>query len=171
MTPQKLSDFTRIAVLVAFGLILFLFESAIPRPLPWLKPGLANLVTLVTLYLYGFRPALLVVTLRVVLAGLLLGSFGNPAFVFALAGGLGATFVMGALVTYGKDVFSVIGVSIAGAFAHNLVQIFLAAQFIVSSTQAFYLLPIMLLSALFSGFLVGLFSHYLLRKITELEIV
>jgi len=170
MTLQKLGDFTKIAVLVAFGLILFLFESAIPRPLPWLKPGLANLVTLITLYLYGFRPALLVVTLRVVIAGFLLGTFGNPAFVFAFTGGLGATLVMGTLIRCCRNVFSVIGVSIVGAFVHNLIQVVLAAQFIVSSLQALYLLPIMLLSALFSGFLVGLFAHYSIRKIEQIGI-
>ncbi len=171
MTLRRLSDFTRIAVLVAFALILFLFEASIPRPLPWLKPGLANLVTLVALYLYGFRVALTVVLVRVLTAGLLLGTFLNPTFVFAFAGGLAATLVMAGAAICGRNVFSVIGVSVLGAFAHNLTQLVLAACFIVSSLQALYLLPIMVLSALFSGFLVGLFSHYLLARLNRLSTV
>jgi len=161
---------TRIGILVAVGLILFLFESAIPRPLPWLKPGLSNLVTILALYLYGLVPALSVMILRVVIGAFILGTLFNPVFIFALCGGLVSTFVMGLVYLRFRHIFSMIGISLLGAFFHNLTQILLATFLIVNSTKLLVLLPIMLLSSLFSGFLVGIFAHYLFEKISTLQL-
>lgn len=170
-SSKHVSYLSRVAPLVATGLILFLFESSIPRPLPWLKPGFSNLVTILALYLYGIRTAILVVLLRVMIAALILGTLFNPAFLFALCGGLGSTLVMFLLYKYMKNIFSVIGVSLSGAFAHNLIQILLAAFLVINTTQVLYLLPIMLLSSLFSGFLVGVFAHYTLLRMRHLELI
>ena len=84
-----------------------------------------------------------------------------------LAGGVLATAVMGLFYFQFAYVFSLIGVSIVGAFVYNLIQLVLAALWVVGSTQVFYLLPIMLLSSLFSGFLVGLFAHYVVQKVRQ----
>ncbi|TDI90772.1 MAG: Gx transporter family protein [Caldithrix sp.] len=167
---RKTSFITRIGVLAAAGLILFLFESAIPRPLPWLKPGLSNLVTLIALYCYGFRAAFLVMLIRVITGAFVLGTLFNPVFLFALSGGIVSTVVMALLYTNFSQTFSVLGVSFLGAFTHNFVQLLLAAFLIVGSTQVFYLMPIMLLSSLFSGFLVGVFAHYIIQKMEVLRI-
>lgn len=166
-----LSELPRIAVLASCALILFLFEAAIPRPLPWLKPGLPNIVTLVAFYLYGFRTAFIIVIVRLFVGALALGTFLNPVFFFGLAGGVLATAVMGLFYFQLTHVFSLIGVSIVGAFVHNLIQLILAAFWVVGSTQVFYLLPIMLLSSLFSGFLVGLFAHYVVQKVDRMGFV
>ena len=159
-----LSRLARMAVLVAAGSVLFLFESAIPRPLPWLKPGLSNLVSLVALYLYGFRAAFLIMLLRVLIGAFVLGTLFNPAFVFALGGGVVSVAVMASLHACARNKFSVIGISLIGAFSHNLTQLVLAAVLVINSTQVFYLAPLMLLSSLFSGFLVGIFAHYTIQK-------
>ncbi len=151
--------------------MLFLFESAIPRPLPWLKPGLSNLVSLVALYLYGFRSAFLIMLLRVLIGALILGTFFNPGFVFALGGGCVSTILMGWAVAAFRARFSIIGVSLIGAFSHNLTQLLLAAFWIANSPRLFYLAPLMLLSSLFSGFLVGIFAHYFVQKATKLRLV
>lgn len=167
---KNIAYLSKVAILIATGLILFLFESAIPRPLPWLKPGFSNLVTILALYLYGFRTAFLVVLLRVVIGALILGTLFNPAFLFALCGGIASTLAMAWIYKFMKNIFSVIGISLAGAFAHNLIQTLLAAFWVIKSTQVLYLMPIMLLSSLFSGFLVGVFAHYVLQKMQRLEL-
>lgn len=143
---------------------MFLFESAIPRPLPWLKPGLSNLVSLVALYLYGFRSAFIVMFLRVLIGALILGTLFNPAFVFALGGGVVSTVVMALVFKHDGRAFSVIGISLIGAFFHNLTQVVLAAFWVIHDTRVFYLAPVMLLSSLFSGFLVGIFAHFVIQK-------
>lgn len=166
----SLPHLTRIAVLVAAGSILFLFESAIPRPLPWLKPGLSNLVSLAALYLYDFRTAFLIMLLRVLIGGLILGTLFNPAFVFAIGGGVVSTIAMALLLKYGGKKFSIIGVSLMGAFSHNVTQVALAAILVIHSMRVFYLAPVMLLSSLFSGFLVGIFAHYVVQKAVTLRL-
>lgn len=166
---NNVASLTRVAVLVAAGLVLFLFESAIPRPLPWLKPGLSNLVVLVALYAFGFRMALVVMLLRVVVGALILGTLFNPVFLFSLAGGIVATSLMAFLYHHFGRIFSIIGVSVSGAFAHNLVQILIAAFLLVGRAQLLYLLPIMLLSSLFSGMIVGLVAHFVLLRMNTLN--
>lgn len=151
-------------VLVATGLILFLFESAIPRPLPWLKPGLSNLVILVALYLYGLRAAFIVMLLRVLIGAFILGTLFNPVFLFSLSGGIVSTALMGLFFYHSKRAFSILGISVLGAFSHNFVQIILVAFLVVNRAQVLYLMPIMLLSSLFSGLLVGILAHFLVQR-------
>lgn len=158
----------RLALLVAVGLILFLFESAIPRPLPWLKPGLSNLIVVLALYGFGFTAALTVMLLRVVLGALILGTLLNPVFLFSFFGGLLATCAMGGLRYYGGRVFSIIGVSICGAFVHNVTQLSLAAVLVVANVQVLYLTPLLLLASLFSGTVVGVVAYGLLEKTNHL---
>jgi len=158
------SRLVRLALLTAMGLILFLFESLIPRPLPWLKPGLAHIATLMALYLMGISEAMVVVVLRVFIGSLLLGSFLNPAFILSLAGGLAATLVMALGYRYGTKIFSIFGISILGASAHNLTQLTLVHMLIVKRIEIFYLAPLMILSSLFTGFVVALVAHLLLQQ-------
>ncbi|MDZ7294394.1 MAG: Gx transporter family protein [candidate division KSB1 bacterium] len=150
---------TYAAVLVATGLVLFVFESLIPRPLPWLKPGLANVAGLIALYLLGMREAVAVTLVRILVGALLLGTFFNPAFFLSLGGGMMAVFAMGTVRYVAKDAFSIIGISVCGAACHNLVQMWLAYALIVRRMELFFLLPAMLLAAVVTGTVVGLIGH------------
>ena len=154
----------QLSLIVAVGLVLFLFESFIPRPLPWLKPGLANIATLFTLYTFDLRCALTVTLLRILLGSLIIGSLFNPAFVLSFGGGLTATLAMAVTLKYGQKFLSVLGVSVIGAFCHNAMQILLAYFVIIKHGELFLLLPIVLLSSIFTGFVVGLITYYLLEK-------
>ncbi len=173
-TKQQLlfsnSNLTKLALLIGIGLILFLFESLLPRPLPWLKPGLAHVATLIALFALGNRAALVVVTGRVLLGSLLLGTFFNPAFVLSLGSGLSATLAMILLKRYCSRYFSIFGISIAGAVVHNISQLILVELIIVKKIEIFYLLPLMIFSALFTGFLVGLVSYLLISRIQALQL-
>lgn len=155
----------RLSLLVGLGLILFLFESLIPRPLPWLKPGLAHIATLIAIYLMNNRAAMLVVVVRVLVGSLLLGSLFNPTFVLSLGGGIAATFVMAMTHHYLPRTFSIFGISILGAVVHNLVQLLLVQILIVHRLEVLYLAPFMILSSLFTGFIVGLISYLLIQRI------
>ena len=155
---------SRLALLTTVGLVLFIFESLIPRPLPWLKPGLANAASLLALYLYGLVPALVVAALRVVLGSLILGSFFNPVFIFSLGGAVVATVMMGLGKRFSGQHLSVVGISVLGAFAHNLTQAALAYFWVVKRSEMLYLLPMMLLSSIFTGFVVGVLCYFVMAK-------
>jgi heptaprenyl diphosphate synthase len=155
---------TRTALLTGFGLVMFLFEAILPRPLPWAKPGLANIATLLALYLLGPTSAWAVTLLRVIIGSFIIGSFMNPGFWLSLAGGAAAVAAMALLKRYGSTQFSVIGVSLAGALAHVLAQIVVAGWLIVRRFEIIYFLPAMLWPALFAGVLVGIAALLLLTR-------
>ncbi len=158
------SRLARLSLLVALGLILFMFESFIPRPLPWLKPGLAHVATLLAMYLLDNRSAIIVVLLRVLIGSLLLGTLLNPAFVLALGGGLSATLVMGLARRYFSHIFSIFGISILGALVHNLTQLFLVQMILVHRAEIYYLAPFMMLTSLVTGCIVALVAFLLLSR-------
>jgi len=83
-----------IARMAAVALGLTVLENAIPSPLPGVKPGLANIVTLIVLARYGWRAAAWVSLLRVVAGSLLFGSFLAPGFFLSLAGAILSLLVL-----------------------------------------------------------------------------
>ena len=155
----------RTALLTGFGLVMFLFESILPRPLPWAKPGLANIATLVALYVLGASSAWTVTLLRVLVGGFFIGSFFNPGFWLSLTGGIAAVAVMTLLKQNASTQFSIIGVSLAGALAHVLAQIGVAGFLIVRRFEIVYLLPAMLWPSLFAGIVVGIAGFLLLERV------
>src|SRR5512142_913001 len=91
-------DRYRIALLSAYAIGLHGFESLLPTPIPWLRLGLANIITLITLLLYGMRPAVAVNLIRVLVVSLLTGTFLGPAIILSLGGCIVSTIAMGAAV-------------------------------------------------------------------------
>lgn len=152
----------RLAVLIALALALSAIERLIPAPIavPGIKLGLANLVTVLALYLLGSREALTVSVLRVVLAGFLFGSFSS--ILYALSGALVSFGVMALLKRTGA--FSVVGVSVAGGVFHNIAQILIAAA-IVRTLELSYYLPILMLSGVVTGLFIGIVSNLMIRRL------
>lgn len=152
-------------MLTGFGLALFLFESLIPRPLPWIKPGLANIATIVALYTLGAAAAWMVSMLRCVLGSLIGGAMLNPSFWLSISGAAASVTAMVIVRRLGKKVFSIIGVGISGAFAHMLAQVAVAGILVAGDTAILILLPSMLLSSLLTGLIVGYASHLIVARI------
>jgi len=153
----------RLAGLIVIGLLLFIFEAYLPRPIPWLKFGLANIATLIALYWMGWKEAVIVSLARIVIGSFFTGSLFSPGFFLSLSGGLLAVIVMGLL--YHLKIFSMITVSIAGALMHNLGQLLVATYLLFKNAILWYLLPYLLLTGVITGIIIGLFSYYLLRRI------
>lgn len=138
------------AVLISCALALSYMERFIPLqmivPLPGIKLGLANIVTLIALYTLGFADALVILVLRCVIASLFGGGF--TGLLFSLAGGMLSVLVMGGAMRL--PIFSVYGVSILGAAAHGTGQIGMAMLMMRSVYIGAYL-PWLLLTGLFTG--------------------
>ena len=94
-------DDHRVARLAALAITLHLIESVIPSPLPGVKPGIANIVTLYVLYRFDFATAAWVSLLRVVAASLLLGNFLSPAFALSLLQAQPIHFVVSSVCSVG----------------------------------------------------------------------
>ncbi|HHO75946.1 MAG TPA: Gx transporter family protein, partial [Deltaproteobacteria bacterium] len=117
------SRITTIALFIAIAVALHWIESFIPRPAPFLRFGLANIITLTALYAFGGLWALFVVISRVIIGSALTGSIFTPTFFFSLSGGIAAGIIMWHMP---KKAFSAIGVSVGGAVGHMACQLFLA---------------------------------------------
>lgn len=165
---KKTKVITQSAVLIALALALSYTERFIPLqlviPLPGVKLGLANIVTLVSLYLLGWKRTLPIVVIRCFL-GALFGSLTGLAF--SLTGGLIALAVMAACKKI--PVFSIYGVSILGAAAHNIGQI-LAAMGLMASVYVGAYLPYLLLIAICTGLATGAACSGVLRTLKAVPI-
>jgi len=152
-----------IAGFAALAITIHLLESALPSPIPGIKPGLANLVTLYVLIRHGWTLAANVTLIRVIAASLLLGSFLSPTFAMSLAGAVASLSVLGLAWHLPGKPFGPIGLSILAAMAHISAQVVTAYLLFIPHASLFTLLPILLTAALISGTLGGI----LVSKIIE----
>ena len=153
-------------VFTALALILSYVETLIPISfgVPGIKLGLANLVIVVVLYTYGGREALLLSVTRILLSGFLFGSLSM--IFYSLAGGVLSLAVMVFLRRLGG--FSVQGISMAGGVFHNIGQLLLAVV-VVETYQVGYYVPVLLISGLVTGMVIGVISGEVLKRTTFLK--
>ena len=158
-------------MLTALAIILSIVERMFPLdaiiPIPGVKLGLANVVTLFALTRLGLHDSLAVVVVRVTLASLLMGSV--TAFLFSLFGGLLALFAMWALLHAEGKFCSLLGVSVAGAAAHNIGQI-AAAVLWMKTTAVLAYLPYLLLMSVPLGLVTGLVCAVVLTHMKKIDL-
>ncbi|MBC8535097.1 Gx transporter family protein [Feifania hominis] len=157
------------ALLISMALVLAWLERLLPAelvaPIPGIKLGLPNIITLFALYHTDMRTALTVVFGRTLLAALL---FGNPAsFAFSLMGGLFALAAMAALRRGYGSVFTPLGVSVLGAAFHNIGQICAAAA-VMRTAGVFSYLAVLLVSAVPTGLLTGLVFELVNERLSKI---
>ena len=155
----------RIAQLAAAAIGLALIDAAIPLPLPGVKPGLANIVTLIVLARYGWATAAWVSGLRVFAGGLLLGQFLAPGFFMSLSGAIASLLVLAIAIRLPRRWFGPVSWSLLAAFAHIGGQLALARLWLVPHNGIFYLLPFFAVAALAFGMINGLIAARLLAEI------
>jgi len=153
----------RVARLAALAIVLALVDAGIPSPLPGVKPGLANIVTLIALSWYGWRVALSVSLLRIAGAGLLLGSLFTPGFFLSLAGGLASLAGLALVNRWPKRWFGPVSASLVAAFCHVAGQLALARWLLIPSNGILYFVPIFALTALVTGLANGLIAQKLME--------
>ena len=154
-------------VFTALALIFSYVESLIPINfgIPGVKLGLANLITLIALYKMSVKEAFLISIARVILSGFI---FGNLfAILYSLAGGLLSLAIMTWFKRSNK--FSIYGISMAGGVFHNVGQLMMAILVVESVTIAGYL-PVLLVSGLITGLVIGVVSGETLKRIGKIKI-
>lgn len=166
---QKTKHLTICAVLIALAMALSYTERFIPLqmviPLPGVKLGLANIVTLIALYLMGSKAAFAILIPRCIFGAVFGG--GITGLAFSLTGGILAMLTM--TVTRKIPIFSIYGVSIFGAAAHNIGQI-MAAMVLMNSIYIGAYLSYLLGVALVTGFATGAAGAGILRALKAANI-
>ncbi len=153
-----------IAKLTALAIGLHILEAVFPSPLPGVKPGIANIVTLFVLYEYGFITSAWVSLLRVFASSLLLGHFLSPTFVLSLSGALLSLAALFFAQYLPKKYFSAISLSIISAFAHIAGQLIMVRLWLIPQTGVNYLIPVFALAALGFGLINGLITAKLIGQ-------
>ena len=158
------------AVLTALALALSYLENLFPValliPLPGIKLGLANIVTVFALYYLGAFPAFAILVARCLLGAMFAGN--ASALIFSIMGGVFAMLIMIAL--HRIRAFSIYGVSIAGAAGHNIGQVG-AAIITLGSTAPLAYLPFLLVVSIFTGALTGFIAALLFSAMDKTNLI
>ena len=159
---MKVQKMALLGVLTAGAIVIAILESFIPSiGIPGVKLGLANIVILIILYELGIVEAVIVNLLRVLVVGLVRGTFLGMGFFMSLTG---AVFSLGIMILFYLLIkkFSVIGVSVIGSIFHVGGQILIAMIYLGTAYIVLYL-PVLAISAIITGVFVGIIARLIIR--------
>ena len=149
-------------LMLSLALIAGYVESLIPVPIPipGIKLGVANSIVLILLYMTNAKSVCLVSVSRVLLAGFLFGSMAS--ILYSLSGAVLSLLMM--YLFKKKDCFTMTGVSVIGGVSHNIGQL-LMAFLVLESGAVWYYLPVLLLSGVITGGIIGMLGKEVRKRI------
>ena len=159
---MKVQKMALLGVLTAGAIVIAILESFIPSVgIPGVKLGLANIVILIILYELGIVEAITVNLLRVLVVGLVRGTFLGMGFFMSLTG---AVFSLGIMILFYLLIkkFSIIGVSVIGSIFHVGGQILIAMIYLGTAYIVLYL-PVLAISAIITGVFVGIIARLIIN--------
>ena len=166
---SRLQKIIFISLLVAQGVVIGFIENMIPYPFafaPGAKLGLANLITIIALFTMPKRDSFLLIWLRLILTTLLGGTVST--FLYSMSGSLLSYFGMLLVKQLGPKRVSIIGISAAGGFLHNVGQL-VTASWIAQSWSVMLYLPVLAFFGILSGIAIGIAANYLLQRVDTLR--
>jgi heptaprenyl diphosphate synthase len=160
----------RLSILVACASVLQVAESLLPHPLPGVRLGLANIITVIALVYIGPGSAIQLAVLRTLISSMVLGTFLTPTFVLSFSGGVVSAIVM--VLLYRLSVagplrFSLIGISVGGAVSHILTQVALVYLLFIRSSGVLLLWPWLCIAAVVTGVLTGVIAVQAVRRLED----
>lgn len=156
--PDRVTRIEFVALLAAFALFLSTVEYMIPKPVPFMRIGLANLPLLIGLGLLNNREYILLALLKVLGQGLITGTIFSYIALFSLGGTVSSAFVMFVLYRYARRWTSLTGISMAGAMASNITQLQLSRA-ILFGDAARLIAPPFLIVGLTTSVVLGIFAE------------
>ncbi len=154
----------------ALCLFLSAVEYAIPKPLPFLRLGLANLPIILSLSVLTKKEIALVVFFKIVAQGVISGTLFSYIFVFSAAGSFSSALAMILIYAVFKSRISSVGISLAGALANNCAQL-LVARFFLFGKNAKYIAPVLLVTGFTTGAVLGIFTEIFRQKSRWLRLI
>ncbi|MGI6424876.1 MAG: Gx transporter family protein [Tepidanaerobacteraceae bacterium] len=148
-----------LSLLVTCGIVLHIIENMfpVPFPIPGAKLGLANIISLLAIVIYGLKEGLIISALRCIIGAFLIGSLSS--LIYSLSGAVLSTIVMALAYEYFNKIFSLVGISILGGVTHNFTQITIASL-ALSTSGLFFYLPYLMVIGLFTGLFTGLVANF-----------
>lgn len=161
---DKVNDNT--ALILFLGSLCFFLaavENSIPKPLPFMRLGLANAPIIFALFLLNTREYFLLVFIKVLGQALISGTLFSYIILFSAGGSFASALAMLFLQRLAKNQVSCLGISLFGSLANTLVQYFLA-RYILFGSGAVLIAPLLILSGTITGIGLGIFSELFLKR-------
>lgn len=157
-----------ISIFASIAVVLGIIESLIPFAvaIPGAKLGLGNIMVLTCLCIFNGKDALTLIVLKTILTAFILGSFST--FLFSLLGAFGSFIVMLIMLRLGRNMFSLMSISIMGGIAHNVGQL-TAASLVLGTTKIYYYFPFLLIAGVVTGIFVGMAAKQLIHSMNRIE--
>lgn len=168
MHIQTTPEDHRAAWLAALAIAIHVVEASLPSPLPGVKPGLANVITVATLILFGWRTAAWVSALRVVAGSLIVGTLLTPTFMLSATGAVCALLALGLGRLLPGRGLSAVGLSVLAALAHMAGQFIAAYILFIPHPALWRLLPVLMTAALIFGVVSGTIAAAMLRRLPDM---
>jgi heptaprenyl diphosphate synthase len=159
----------RIAWLAALAITIHIAESALPSPIPGIKPGLANIVTIIVLMQFGWSTAAWVALLRVVVGSLLVGTFLSPTFMLSLGGAITSLAVLGVASRLPGRGVGPVGYCVLAAMTHMTAQFWIAYWLFIPHDALFHLLPVLMTAAVTTGIVTGVIASAVLDRLSHAD--
>lgn len=160
---KRIREITLTAILIASATGLQMLEAPLPRILPWLKLGLANVVTLYAIIRLGAIKGIVIAALRTCLAAFILGAFLSPVHMLSFAGAVSAAIIM-FLVYRFLPKTSICIISILGAITSNIAQLMVVQFLFASNMPLWFHIALIIWIGIPSGMIVGKITYELLRR-------
>lgn len=164
VTLQANREDLRVAYLAALAIVIHVVEAGVPSPLPGIKPGLANVVTVLVVMRFGLGTAAWVSMLRVVAGSLVIGSFLSPTFLMSFSGAVAALLALAA----GRMLpgLGAVGFSVLAGMAHMATQFSVAYVLFVPHPALWAMFPVFMTAAVGFGVINGIIASAILERIT-----
>ncbi len=163
MGHKKTRKIVYLALLSALAIGLHTIDHYLSMPLPFgVKLGIANIIALITIQIYGVKEMFIINAFRVIISGLITGSFMNYVFFMSCGGVLLSSIVLTLLVRYTK--LPMISLSIFSAMFHNIGQI-IVISFVLSSKAIVPYLFVLFAASIPTGIFNGLVAIEVLKRI------
>jgi len=154
-----------VAWLAALAVTIHVAEAALPSPLPGVKPGLANVITIAVLVRFGWRTAAWVALLRVLAGSLLIGTFLSPTFFLSASGAAASILVLWPASRLPGHGFGPVGYSLLAAMAHMAGQFAVAYGAFIPHPAMLHLLPVLMTASVVFGIVNGIIVRTLLNSL------
>ncbi len=170
-TQSNVSKLVLMALFISVALVLSYIERLIPLNfvLPGVKLGLANIVTCITLYTFKPNESFSIVIIRIILSSIFVGS--SLGFFYSFVGGIFSFTGMLLVLKTMNQYVSPIGVSVVGAFLHNLGQVLVLAIITSSLSVAMTYFPILILTGVVTGIIVGVAAMMTIRYLKHFRLI
>lgn len=152
-----------VALFAACALFLSTIEYMIPKPIPFMRLGLANLPIILALGILKNREYFLLLLLKVLGQGLISGTIFSYIILFSLAGSVSSAILMLLVYKLFKDKVSRVGISLSGALGSSISQL-LISYLILFKEATYVFAPLFLFSSLISSIILGIFANEFINK-------